>query len=304
MTTSDTDVGSGRWQPERIAGQQAELSRFLDQAAAHPFLREVASAALQLLELQPGARVLEVGCGNGNFLPVLAAAVSPSGRVIGIDHAPTFVEEARSRIERAGLAGRVGVQPGDALALPFDDASFDAAHCERVLMHLEDPNAALREMARVVRPGGWISAAEPDWAGYRVDHADREAMDLLFPRALHFRQADAGLTLYRRMGEVGLVERRARPMTLGITASPCSRSPGWRRCGRSPSDWWPRVGSSPRVPRLCWQGSTPRSPPAASTARLSCTWRPAAYRPDDERRRVPQRRSTSAIAATIAAIAA
>ena len=79
-------------------------------------------------------------------------------------------------------------------------------------MHLENPNSALAEMKRVVRPGGWIIAAEPDWAGMRIDHPDRAGMDLLYARAMRSRQPDMGLTLYRRMGQIGLTERRAVPL--------------------------------------------------------------------------------------------
>jgi SAM-dependent methyltransferase len=104
------------------------------------------------------------------------------------------------------------LQQGDAYRLPFEAATFDVAHCERVLMHLEDPSSALGEMKRVVRPGGWIVAVEPDWGGIRIDHADRAGMDLLYARALHMRQPDIGLTLYRRMHELGLSDIRPVPI--------------------------------------------------------------------------------------------
>jgi SAM-dependent methyltransferase len=161
--------------------------------------------------------VLEAGCGGGVFLPLLARAVGPTGRVVGLDHAPAFVAEARSRVADAGLAGTVTVEEGDACHLPYPDASFDAAHCERVLQHLADPAAALRELARVVRPGGWVVAAEPDWPGIRLDHPDRAGCDLLWQRSLTGAQPDMGLTLYRRLADAGLADRRARPVTGAIT---------------------------------------------------------------------------------------
>jgi SAM-dependent methyltransferase len=164
-----------------------------------------------------GVRVLEVGCGNGVLLPKLAEAVGRTGRVVGIDHSETFVSEAQARIDRAGLGTMVTVQRGDAYRLPFERASFDRAHCERVLMHLDDPNAALAEMRRVVRPGGWVVAAEPDWPGIRVDHVDRIGMDLFWARESQNRQPDVGLTLFRRFAEVGLVELRAAPVMGVIT---------------------------------------------------------------------------------------
>lgn len=112
-----------------------------------------------------------------------------------------------------GLAGCVRLVEGDATALPFDDDMFDAARCERVLMHLDDPTAALREMARVVRPGGRVVATEPDWAGLVIDHPDQDAFDLLYGRFIErFRHPRMGRTLYRRFADAGLVDRTIIPI--------------------------------------------------------------------------------------------
>lgn len=145
-----TRVGSADWQPETVAQQHDAISAYLNDVFASPALHRITARTMALLALAPGEAVLEVGCGTGVFLPLLARAVGPGGRVVGLDHAPTFVEEARQRVAVDGLAATVEVEEGDAYRLPFPDASFDAAHCERVLMHLDDPDAALREMARVV----------------------------------------------------------------------------------------------------------------------------------------------------------
>ena len=203
---------SDSWQPDYIARNQAAQSEYLQRVSATTLLQQVAARAMAMLALAPGDRVLEVGCGNGVFLPGLAAAVGDAGRVVGIDHAETFVAEARTRIATADLTATVTVELGDACKLPYADASFDAAHCERVLMHLPEPQQALTEMARVVRPGGCIVVAEPDWAGFRIDHPDRAGMDKLYARAMRQRQPHMGLTAYRRMGEIGLVDRRAEPV--------------------------------------------------------------------------------------------
>jgi SAM-dependent methyltransferase len=202
-------VSSDSWQPEFITQHKPEVSRYLDQASGTEFIQRVATCAMDFLSPMTGQSVLEVGCGNGVFLPRLAEAVGTGGSVVGIDHSEAFIAEAKTRVQDAGLATTVTVQQADACHLPFPDSIFDAAHCERLLMHLSDPSAALAEMLRVVRAGGWIVAAEPDWAGIRIDHADRAGMDLLHARAMLNRQPDMGITLYRRMGEVGLAERRA-----------------------------------------------------------------------------------------------
>lgn len=207
------DTGSDAWQPDAPAELHGHLAVYLDRVSAMPVLREVAERTMDLLALKSGESILEVGCGVGVFLPLLAEAVGPDGRVVGIDHAPAMVAEARARIDRSGLGRTVTVEAGDAYRLPFPDASFDAAHCERVLIHLEDPVAALREMRRVVRPGGRIVAAEPDWSGMRIDHADREALAVLVERDLRsIRQPDMGLTLFRFFADAGLVERTVTPV--------------------------------------------------------------------------------------------
>lgn len=204
--------GSDNWQPDTVDQHHAEVSRFLDELFSSPELRAVADRTLDALALSSGQAVLEVGCGNGVFLPLLARAVSPGGHVVGLDHAPSLVNEARSRVAAAGYEQSITLQEGNAYQLPFPDATFDAAHCERVLVHLDDPTAALREMRRVVRPGGRVVAAEPDFGGIRVDHPDRGAFDLIYARSLsRIRQPDIGLTLHRRFAEVGFEDAKVAP---------------------------------------------------------------------------------------------
>lgn len=204
-----------RWQAGYLEKHAAEQSKYLEAVAASAFLAQTAENAYALLNLKLGQHVIEVGCGSGVFLPGLANRIGSEGRVTAIDHSPALVDEAQKRM--AGSTTKVSVQVADAYKLPFPTGSFDAAHCERVLMHLEDPSAAVREMARVVRPGGIVVAAEPDWIGIRFDHPDPEAFELVYRRALRFKQSDVGITLLRRFNEVGLVDRRFMPVTSVFT---------------------------------------------------------------------------------------
>jgi ubiquinone/menaquinone biosynthesis C-methylase UbiE len=167
------------------------------------------------MAIDVGHHVLDVGCGTGVLLPLLAELATASGTVTGVDYSEEMLEAARTRVASTPLAAGVRLVIGDATSLPFDDDSFDAAHVERVLMHLEDPDTAIREMRRVVRPGGWVVAAEPDNPGVRIDHpADPEAIALM---AAHedttFRNPGIGLELNRRFAQAGLVDRRVEPMT-------------------------------------------------------------------------------------------
>ena len=207
--------GSAAWQADRSEAEQADLSALLEGLAEEPFLRQVAARVLALLALGPGERVLEVGCGTGVFLPALARAVGPNGAVAGIDHEAGFLVRARERVDAAGVGDRVALEVADALALPFPDASFDAAHIERVLMHLADPGGALREVRRVLRPGGRAVVAELDSASIRMDHPeDPEAMAMIAARDLAgIRQPGIGLELNRHLARGGFGERRVEVLT-------------------------------------------------------------------------------------------
>ncbi len=120
--------------------------RCLDAQHASAFKQRYKRRTFDLLDLRPGQRVLDVGCGTGVLLPAFARLVSPGGHVVGIDYAEPLLRQARDRVEAAGIAELVTLQVADAHRLPFPDARFDAAHVERVLMHLDDPDAALREL--------------------------------------------------------------------------------------------------------------------------------------------------------------
>ena len=108
--------------------------------------------------LGPGLRVLDFGCGPGTISMGLASAVTP-GELHGIDMETSQVEMARAAAA-AGGHDNAFFQTGDATDLPFEDDSFDVAHCHAVLMHVPDTQAVLAEVKRVLKPGGIISARE------------------------------------------------------------------------------------------------------------------------------------------------
>jgi ubiquinone/menaquinone biosynthesis C-methylase UbiE len=121
------------------------------------------SAAYLLPHLRPGADLLDVGCGPGTITADLAARVAP-GRVLGLDASPDPLTEARDAAERANVD--VTFEVGDVYALDLPDDSFDVVHAHQVLQHLTDPVAALREMARVCRPGGIVAVRDADYATF------------------------------------------------------------------------------------------------------------------------------------------
>jgi ubiquinone/menaquinone biosynthesis C-methylase UbiE len=119
-------------------------------------------AALDMLGLQPGMRVLDAGCGPGAHLHLFAERVAPGGSVAGLDADAERVELAGELNRALVESGALTVQQGDITSLPFADDAFDLAWCALVLHHVEAPAAGLRELVRVVRPGGMVAAIEGD----------------------------------------------------------------------------------------------------------------------------------------------
>lgn len=120
--------------------------------AMGPGMRGEQRIALEMLALRLGDRVLDVGCGPGNFTRALAGAVR-DGQVVGLDASQTMLE--RAVLE--GVPANVAYVRGDASALPFADESFDAVNCFAALYLIADPMRALDEIARVLAPGGRVA---------------------------------------------------------------------------------------------------------------------------------------------------
>lgn len=119
---------------------------------------------LEELALTSGDRLLEVGCGGGAFL---AEALRSGCRAAAVDHSPDMVRLAREVNREAVEEGRLEIVEADAAALPFEDAACTCAAMTGVLGFLPDPAAALREIGRVVVPGGRIVVlgSDPAWRG-------------------------------------------------------------------------------------------------------------------------------------------
>jgi demethylmenaquinone methyltransferase/2-methoxy-6-polyprenyl-1,4-benzoquinol methylase len=114
-------------------------------------------AAVRAARLSPGDSALDVACGTGKLTAALALAVGPLGKAVGVDLAPAMLEEAR----RAwGDMVQVEFRLANALALPLEDSSFDAATIAFGLRNLASFEDGFREMARVVRPGGRVVCLE------------------------------------------------------------------------------------------------------------------------------------------------
>lgn len=121
--------------------------------------RTATSSCKHFLHLiKPTDHILDVGCGPGSITASLALRV-PDGKIIGLDSSETVLEKARKQQD---LLDHCTFQTGDAYALPFPDSSFDIVHTSQVIGHMKDPVAAIVELRRVCKVGGFVACREGD----------------------------------------------------------------------------------------------------------------------------------------------
>ena len=154
--------------------------------APHPFITR--ERLHEVLALKPGERVLEVGPGTGYYTLDVAEWVGEEGEVHILDVQQEMLDHTIGRAREAGL-GNITPRLGDATGMPYEDRSFDAAYLVTVLGEVPDQDAALRELARVLKPGGRLVVGEligdPHYVGIK---------------RMRLRAAAAGLTFERRSG--------------------------------------------------------------------------------------------------------
>lgn len=228
------------------------------------------SAGYLLPELATGMDLLDLGCGPGTITLDLAARVAP-GKVVGIDPAGDVIAQAEARRVELGV-DNVSFSTGDAYALELDDASFDVAHAHQVLQHLTDPAAALREMHRVLKPGGILAVRDSDYAGFvwapADPHLDRWLELYHQVTARNDAEADAGRYLLGWVQGAGFTDVRASSSTWTF-ATPEDRA------------WWgglwaDRVEQSSLATQAVEYGLSD----TAELAAIAAAWRSWATQPD------------------------
>jgi len=158
-------------------------------------------ARLGELGLRPGQTALDLGCGPRGILDLLAEAVGPGGRVVGLDADPAHVTAARQYAFSQGLAN-VEVLAGDARHTGLPAESFDLVHTRTLLVTIPEPAEVVAEMARLARPGGLVASQEAD-AEFSICYPPLPEWDrLLGLFRASFPRAGADLRLGRRLPEL------------------------------------------------------------------------------------------------------
>ncbi len=228
------------------------------------------SAGYLLDRLERGMDLLDVGCGPGTITIDLATRVAP-GAVLGIDRADEVIAQANALLAERGTPN-VRFATGDVYALELDDGSFDVVHAHQVLQHLQEPVAALRELRRVLRPGGTLAVRDSDYAAFVW--APRDPMldrwnELYHAVTLHNgAEADAGRFLLGWVQQAGFTEIEAGSSTW--TFAEPERRAWWG------SLWADRVEQSGFAEQALAYGLSD----AAELAAIAAAWRRWAGQPD------------------------
>ncbi len=153
--------------PDKVRGMFASIARSYDlNNTLHSFGRDAAwrRAAVRMAGLRANDVVLDAACGTGELTRAFARATPRPAQVIGLDFTPEMLDLARAKAPVASSCStsppRVSYEQGDAMALPYPDASFDVVSIAFGIRNVADPSRALREFRRVLRPGGRLVVLE------------------------------------------------------------------------------------------------------------------------------------------------
>lgn len=201
------------------AANAEKFVHYLKAVSSLEMVKKYKRSTFDLLNVRHGEHILEIGCGAGDDARTLAQLIGEHGRVVGLDFSQTMITEAQRKA--AGMGASLEFRQGDAHQLPFSDGTFDACRVDRVLQHLQFPERAIAEMARVIKTGGRIVAAEPDWETLVVDVPDRSlARKIVHHKCDSVRQGWIGRQLRNLFVAAGLADITVDTHTLVLTELP------------------------------------------------------------------------------------
>ena len=150
----------------------AALVTRLEARGQHPRFIAMMNDYLAAMSIPSARSVLDLGCGTGVVARAVATTPGFAGRVTGIDVSPYLIEAATRLAKKEHIDQDVDFRTGDSQALHLADASYDAVIAHTLLSHVESPLAVLKEIFRIVRPGGMVGIFDGDYASMTFENAD------------------------------------------------------------------------------------------------------------------------------------
>lgn len=137
------------------------------------FVRDYKNKSYQMLGLEKGMRVLDVGCGLGDDVFAMSQMLGPEGACYGLDLSKDMIQKAKEKANEESIHNAHFME-GNGEKLPFEDAIFDGCRADRVLQHVNNRGTVIAEMVRVLKPGGRLVSIDPDWETMVFDFPDKE----------------------------------------------------------------------------------------------------------------------------------
>ena len=146
--------------------------RFLELARRHMWREEFVPLLLRYLEIRPGQRIVDVGCGTGHLTRLVAQGLEGKGEVVGVDRNEQLLRQGRKLALEAGLQRLVSFRVDDATKMKLHDDFADRVVCQTVMWTVRDPQSVLREMIRICKPGGLVGTVEASTDSINIFYPD------------------------------------------------------------------------------------------------------------------------------------
>jgi SAM-dependent methyltransferase len=201
------------------SGDTDACNRCLDTIAAIPFFHEIKRDSIRIIAHERSQKVLDAGCGTGIDLLALASALSEPFQIVGLDASTSLLARAAERT--CGIGNHCSLVKGDILEIPFRDGTFDACRIDRVLQHIREPEQAIRELTRILKPGGILVAFDNDWDTFSISLDDHDIAGRI-RRSWRdsFASARVGKDLPKIFRDCGLTGIHTGPRNLVLTDLP------------------------------------------------------------------------------------
>ncbi len=164
--------------------------------------RQIKNRTYEVMQVETGHHVIDIGCGPGSDTLPLAKLTGPTGSVVGFDYDLAMVQEAERLAKQAQVQDYVHHFSTPIPPIPYPDGAFLSARSERVFQHISDPQPLLNEMRRVTRPGGWVVVVDTDHSSISADILDDSLVDIEWglrrARVEMFNNGFSGRKLYRQ----------------------------------------------------------------------------------------------------------